>query len=597
MESDYPPLSSQRIPDSPSHSGQARTSNGNNAPLNQHSDNLYRGIEVAPNGSKIRYQILSREGDAVLEYVDAGPRDIATQYRWQVSSNNLRRNSPFFSALLDPNKFAEGRLFQEKKFGVNQSSNICTDVDVPESEQQQSDEKIKENLPLISINLVPLTGKGRIQSLELFLKLLQFEGDDYQIAQLTEEIDRQPISVVAGILEVADLFSSSSIIHKILQRGNYKPSLKGKTSLSIFSPSLLDLSEDRIRQIIYISLLLENSTVFQVASHALILLGSTSWIGGPRNGKRGSHQWARFPNGIEEELYDRRQSVLNTITDLQAYFLRVYGALEDEPKQSQPFKNNIPPAGVISNVRPIQCRWGFGNSRACDSYHLGEMVRFFSIRSKTIFLGSTLIDPYHDEDDEEEDEDEEDEREDDEPEYIQSKASSTKNNATAGIASTNILSITASLRQVPDYQIDENHIGCGIRRRLLPALDRIDSFLGHRQALLGLKDPKLWKSGIASNKHKQNPDSWRNCSLGKVVAVNIDATKITAVERPIQKRSRRISTATTNAKPSSELARQGVVAMSMVPPPRPFIILRTYLETEARRLFTAEERKWESGRR
>jgi hypothetical protein len=248
-------------------------------------------MEVAPNGSKTVYKILSRDGDAVLEYVDT----VTTRYRWQVSSDSLRRNSPFFAALLDPNKFAEGRLFQEKAVRVKQQQQQS-------SAEQTADQA--EGLPLVGLNVTRLTGKHRIEILELFLKVvLSSDGDEYQNARLAEEVGQQPISVVAGVLEIADLFSSSSIIHDALKRVGYVPSLKGKVSLLSFSSSLLKLSEDRIRQILYVALVLENQAVFQVLSHTLVLLGSTNWIDGLGVGKHGSHRWTYFPNGIEGKIY------------------------------------------------------------------------------------------------------------------------------------------------------------------------------------------------------------------------------------------------------------------------------------------------------
>lgn len=304
MESEYPPLPSRRVTiQRPSRPNQAaadhqpsrqNTTNNNAAISTSSSVDRFRGMEVAPNGSKTMYKILSRDGDAVLEYVDTA----TTRYRWQVSSDSLRRNSPFFAALLDPNKFAEGRLFQEKAVRVKQ-----------QQQQQSSAEHISgqvptEGLPLVSLNVTRLTGKHRIEILELFLKVVQSsDGDEYQNARLAEELSHQPISVVAGVLEIADLFSSSNIIHDALKRAGYVPSLKGKVSLLAFSSSLLKLSEDRIRQILYVALVLENQAVFQVLSHTLVLLGSTNWTDGLGVGKHGSHRWAYFPNGIEGKDY------------------------------------------------------------------------------------------------------------------------------------------------------------------------------------------------------------------------------------------------------------------------------------------------------
>lgn len=253
-------------------------------------------MEVDPSGSKTMYKILSRDGDAVLEYVDsAGPATTTTRYLWQVSSDSLRLNSPFFAALLDPNKFAEGRLFQEKAVRVKQQSTPPGNDQVP-----------PEGLPLVGLKLSRLTGKHRIEILELFLRVVQSstDGEEYQTTtRLAEEVSRQPVSVVAGVLEVADMFSSSSIVCDALKRAGYVPSLKGKASLLAFSSSLLKLSEDRVRQIIYVALVLENQAVFQVLTHTLILMGSIYWTDGLGAGKHGNHRWSYLPNGIEGNAF------------------------------------------------------------------------------------------------------------------------------------------------------------------------------------------------------------------------------------------------------------------------------------------------------
>lgn len=142
------------------------------------------------------------------------------------------------------------------------------------------------------------------------------------------------------------------------------------------------------------------------------------------------------------------------------------------------------------------------------------MTRFFTIRTKTVFLGSTLIDPDFDLDPEDElllD--------------IEGGAVSSEraqHSSTVGPPS-DILSIIASLRQIPDYQIDSNHTGCGIRRRLLPALDVIERFVADGRGLLG---PVLryWKSPPATNSI-----SWMDRSLRRAETVDIRYSKIISI--------------------------------------------------------------------
>jgi hypothetical protein len=286
---------------------------------------------------------------------------------------------------------------------------------------------------------------------------------------------------------------------------------------------------------------------------------------------------------------------MNTITDLQAHFLRVWGALEDDVERSQPqTKNNMLATAVSPNARSLQCRWGFDNSRACDSFHLGEMVRFFSMRSKTIFLGSTLIDPGYD--------NAVDEEEDDQGEQWDGKKSyeNEKNtphdevvNRGANAASADILSITASLRQMPDYQIDPNHTGCGIRRRLLPLLDCIDGFIGHRRAVIGLTDVMVWKwSTTPVSQRKGNADSWKLPSLSRAEEVDVRGAKLVGI-RKITPRTTIIDII--NHSQNSAVEKIGkVVAPSTSSPSSSPVRSFQQPQEEARLFFTAMKRNWES---
>jgi hypothetical protein len=113
----------------------------------------------------------------------------------------------------------------------------------------------------------------------------------------------------------------------------------------------------------------------------------------------------------------RRECVLETINSLQAHFLKIY----------------------ISGER--QCKLGYDSSLQCDSFQLGEMVRFFS-RLGTVRLQGTIYDPT-------------------EPTHF----------------SGDIDRIIESLRQCKAYQIDRNHSHCGLRSRLIPLLDLIQNQL------------------------------------------------------------------------------------------------------------------------
>lgn len=146
-----------------------------------------------------------------------------------------------------------------------------------------------------------------------------------------------------------------------------------------------------------------------------------------------------------------------------------------------------------------------GNSNACDAFHLGQMVRFFALRTKTIFLGSALLDPDFAVDSDEED-------------MPQSTA--------AGGPPADITAIIASLKQFPDYQIDSSHTGCGVRRRIIPALDCIERFVGDGRGLLGIS----LRFGNNGNKVPLSASSWTNRALKRAQRIDIRFSRISDIQ-------------------------------------------------------------------
>ncbi|OXV07843.1 hypothetical protein Egran_04394 [Elaphomyces granulatus] len=550
MDFEYPPL-----PAATKTTGNGRRSESIHQQITEIDEryvvpNGYHDQDNASDGSsRSIYKIISNNGDIVLEYTDpypSVPRSRPVRYRWKVSSEHLMKNSPYFSALLDPNKFLEGKTFVEKKSEWSRRSKA----------RISNGEAVDDDLPVVKFNIDHPSRKLRIDVIELFLKVLSldsFGNDDREMALLDENIKHQPVSLVAALIDLADQFNSPRVVQETLKRSAY-PFGKSRASLAKFTSSLSKLSEERIRQAIYIAICLDDNVVFQASTHALIILGSVYWVNGPGFPDPGTPRWSYLPNGIEEELYYRRQCVLNTITDLQAHFLRAYGGLEDPLD----LKTSVPHSSASSKSRPFQCRLSFSNSRACDAFHLGEITRFFALRTKTIFLGSTLIDPGFDPGPELEIQANDQSK----GTNHTSKSSTTGfqvNSASSAVPPGDILAIIASLRQVPDYQIDSNHTGCGIRRRLLPALDCIEGFLCDSRGLLGLV-LRVWKSS------SRQMNSWMGRSLRRAEAVDLRYSKIVSI--------------------------RGTPWHSLFPgPPLP---PTTWHEDEARLFFTSRKRNWEA---
>ncbi|OOF95527.1 hypothetical protein ASPCADRAFT_397218 [Aspergillus carbonarius ITEM 5010] len=480
------------------------------------------------------YRVILRTGDVVIEYSDhelgTSTRSEARHRRWRVSSEDLMQNSPYFRALLDPDKFSEGKRLMQQKMMMHRDLLTPEPVSGASLDEQSAEATYLPVVILPSKHLSPRLG---LDAIKLFLEILSFKSfDGEQKGSFDAELKFLPVSLIARVLELADAFNSPHVVQDSLKRVSYAFG-KGKYSYTKFDSALLKLSEDRIRQTIFVARTLDEPTIFRVMTHAMIILGSKFWENGVEPPESPSFHWRYFSGGIEEELYYRRQSILSTIADLQAYFLRVYGALED-PEPPKPFLPRQPLAPATHQPRPFQCRYGFGNSSACDAFHLGQMTRFFSLRTKTIFLGSMLIDSEFAPDSDS----------DSAPEHPSQ-------------FTTDITALIASLKQCPDYQIDPNHIGCGVRRRFLPPLDCIERFVGDGRGLLGI-EYQTWDS---SKKWPLTPTSWANRAIPRARVIDIRISKISAI--PVLTRGA--------ARPAF-----------------------TSQEENARFLFTAKKRNWEA---
>ena len=117
-----------------------------------------------------------------------------------------------------------------------------------------------------------------------------------------------------------------------------------------------------------------------------------------------------------EELMSRRDYLLDTIASVQNYFIKLFA------------------------FQPNQCRLGYDTSPACNSFQLGEMVRFFA-RKGTLSLQNTIFPA-------------------EQPMPWEG----------------DVDTLISSLRQISSYQIDSNHMHCGPKIRLLIALNALQPF-------------------------------------------------------------------------------------------------------------------------
>ncbi|KAJ5774932.1 hypothetical protein N7457_009828 [Penicillium paradoxum] len=470
-------------------------------------------------------EVISPNGDLILEYIASGDTSSSTKRKWQVASELLASNSPYFQALLDPTKFAEGRQFSAQKQAWNES--------------QAANLASQHALPTVKLPGVLSTNLCGEDAIELFLKILCLDSFDETERTIFEDaLKTQSTSLVARMIDLADSLSSPSVVRIVLQRigysyGKLKPSL-----LARFNSAHLSMKEDRIRQIIFISAFLDDTGLTRIMTHALLIMGSKFWINGLEVPEEEPFRWRYLPNGLEEEIYYRRQCVLNTITDLQAHFLRVYGGLED-PDSTRSAANNrtlgaafTASAHTLLQSRQFQCRGGFNNASQCDIFQLGQMIRFFSMRARTIFLGSTLIDPDFDLTPNEDDH----------------TIGGGRNDQLPGPPS-DITTIIASMKQYPDYAIDEAHTGCGVRRRIMPALECVEKFVWDDRGLLGIT-PAVSNLPVSNVSRPSKWTVWAEFPRKKHM-VDISFARVTAVYYPSAPSKNQVTRST----PQDELGR------------------------------------------
>lgn len=158
-----------------------------------------------------------------------------------------------------------------------------------------------------------------------------------------------------------------------------------------------------------------------------------------------------------EELHHRRHRLLRTLASVPAHFLSLYTATR----------------GAASRR---QCKLGYDTSAACDSFQLGEMVKFL-VAKRLLFLTTPLL----------------------------PTSSGGGGGVQDDLAAVDVHSILAALKQCPHYQLDRHHTNCGMRTRLMPILEYLASMLSANAVPLSLagwkKDLKRtsWASASSSS--------------------------------------------------------------------------------------------------
>lgn len=308
MDSEYPPLPSsksigaslQNVSLSDSDGvAQGSSRSGSGTPVSVPVTNGRGQISKSPRPNT-KTQVIVDGGDLILESTPSkqtplGTANAPVTYRWKVFSESLIQSSPYFRVFLDPEKFSEGRNFMKQRelhsFDVDPGLN--GDADATGFPEQD------DALPIMRMPENHLSHRLGPDTIGFFLRVLSFNSfNEEEKENFNAEVKSQRPLFIAGVIEMADAFNSPQAVRDALKRSGYTLG-KPKLPLTKFNSSMLKLNEDRVRQSAFIARFLNDRTVFQMLTHALIVSGSRFWVNGLEAPEPGALSWHYFANGIE----------------------------------------------------------------------------------------------------------------------------------------------------------------------------------------------------------------------------------------------------------------------------------------------------------
>ncbi|KAK4173267.1 hypothetical protein QBC36DRAFT_245815 [Triangularia setosa] len=326
----------------------------------------------------------------------------------------LKDNSGYFSRLLGDTRFAEAKAVENALQKLSLSNIKPSEADLSE-------------LPVVEIS--EDDEASRTTNLNTAF------GDLMRILHRVP-IATKPITVryLAVIAVLADRFNCTPLVSKWLNAIKFKfpPTILQNQNRT--GPALSKSSEELLRQKILVSWLLDRPLVFQSSTRELILYGSRRWCTlFDEEDEQSDHAyhsaaWWDLPSGLEQELQLRRDRLLNAISSIPSHFLSLYTS----PTASRP-----------------QCKLGYTSSPSCDSFQLGEAIKFLINRNLFCFVdfAPQSYDIFH--------------------------ASGPPND----YIMSDVSYIIKLLKQCPAYQIDKDHHHCGLRGRMGRILEFIEARL------------------------------------------------------------------------------------------------------------------------
>lgn len=288
MNSDYPPLPQAGDLKVPGHEQTTLA-------LQKPSANAVSPGKVSANdkGKPDTLIVICRGGDLIVEYTELSS---GTSRRWRVHSEPLMRNSPYFQVMLDPNKFAEGRLVAHHKQKQAQRSKLGSSLD--HGVDDDAEEHELYDPPTVSLAESPMTKLCGTDAIGVFLKILCLDVQGVGTKEAFQsELKAMSASLIERTMEIAESFSSSSVVTETLK--DVYTFGKSKITLRQFNTNILKWSEDRVRQTLVIANSFGEIQIARIMMHTLVVLGSKYWVNGPEVPSTPCLRWRYLANGIE----------------------------------------------------------------------------------------------------------------------------------------------------------------------------------------------------------------------------------------------------------------------------------------------------------
>ncbi|KAK4188827.1 hypothetical protein QBC35DRAFT_183193 [Podospora australis] len=387
------------------------------------------------------------------------PFKAKTRVGYRVHLSVLKQNSRYFTNLLSDTRFAEAKAIEAAFEKLSLQGVKPEDADV-------------KDLPVVKINEDDEASQSTNQ-VAAFGDLMRV------LHRVPTTIKPLTMSHLVVIAILADRFDCAPLVSKWLNVSKFKwPATPPRVPKDDGGPALSRQSEETLRQKILVAYLLNQPVKMQSSTRELILFGSRRWaVTWDENEGEDAYTaaWWDLPDNLEAELHTRRTSILSTLASIPQHFFRLYAHV---PTASS---STPSPAGGNNNHKrpPLQCKLGYDTSSACDSYQLGEIVKFLT--SRNLF---TILD------------------------FSPRSLDTILHDPRKDFSATDITSLISILKQCPSYQIDKNHTHCGLRTRLLPILEYVEARLQAQAIAISLqgwkKDPEVesWSSEQKS-KHKK----------------------------------------------------------------------------------------------